>query len=185
MAAGPLDCLNCDSPQPVTAKPGALFCGEACGQFAGTIRYVRRVTRDGRIDDPLVREAVRNRLAFAVSGGYPGKARTLDPAIRKAVVERDCGNCVVCGQPGTEIDHIASSSADLTNLQLLCHECHQKKTSQNFRPIEAGSPQELLRFELELRISSPVPIRKCDDEEAWPTLWRQLADQRKALAQSG
>jgi len=31
-------------------------------------------------------------MAFAVSGGYPRKARELDPQIGMAVVERDGGN---------------------------------------------------------------------------------------------
>src|ERR1700730_11561571 len=112
----PLECLNCDEPLRIVAKVGnVLFCGDSCRDFADTIRYARRVTADGRINDPDVRDALRTRLAFAVSGGYPGRARALDPNIRKAVIGRDSGTCVICGSPGTEIDHIAGSSPELSN----------------------------------------------------------------------
>lgn len=43
--------------------------------------------------------------------------------------------CAICGSTQTlELDHILCASAggddDISNLQLLCHKCHQKKTKQ-------------------------------------------------------
>lgn len=177
----PLECLNCDEPLQIEDKVGnLLFCADSCRDFADTIRYARRVTADGRIKDPDVRDALRTRLAFAVSGGYPRRARALDANIRKAVMDRDGGMCVICGSPGTEIDHIAGSSPELGNLQLLCHRCHIEKTAKNFRPIQSGSPQEMLRFELDYRIASATPLRPCDDELQWGVTWRKLSSDRKA-----
>lgn len=40
--------------------------------------------------------------------------------------------CATCGAPATEVDHIRQradgGSDDFTNLQSLCHICHNKKT---------------------------------------------------------
>jgi hypothetical protein len=47
-----------------------LYCSEPCSQMAETIRYWRRVTRDGRIERPDVREALSTRVAHLLAGGY-------------------------------------------------------------------------------------------------------------------
>jgi 5-methylcytosine-specific restriction endonuclease McrA len=175
-----MDCLNCDGTMPPRIRPGSLFCSEICKQRADTVRYGRRVYRDGRINDPLVAEALRTKMAFAVTdGGYPGAVRELDPATRQAVIDRDGGKCVLCGQTGTEIDHIANSSPELSNLQLLCHECHTKKTQRNLQPIEPGSQADKTWSELMMRIRSPEPLRACDDEVGWPVEWRKIAAERR------
>lgn len=56
-------------------------------------------------------------------------------ARRRIVIARDNGRCqaaiggVQCTAEGTEVDHItAGDNHDLTNLQLLCKECHAWKT---------------------------------------------------------
>lgn len=177
---GLADCLNCDGPLPPEMKPGSLFCSEICKQRADTVRYGRRIYRDGRINDPLVAEAFRTKMAFAVTPiGYPLARRELDQPTRLAVFERDGGKCVRCGAPGSEIDHILSSSPDLANLQLLCHDCHMAKTKENFRPIEPGSQAGAVWIELRTRIHSPEPLRECDDEIGWPENWRKLAAARR------
>jgi 5-methylcytosine-specific restriction endonuclease McrA len=48
--------------------------------------------------------------------------------LKEAVIERDGGKYQICGKPGTDIDHIDGDSNDLNKLQLLCRECHNKKT---------------------------------------------------------
>ncbi len=181
-----MDCLNCDGLMPPQMRPGTLFCSEICKERADTVRYARRVDRDGRINDPLVAEALRTKMAFAVTnGGYPRMLRDLDAQTRKTVLERDGGRCGLCGQPGTEIDHIAGSSSVLSNLQLLCHECHTAKTQENFRPIEPGSQADKIWSELMARINSPEPLRECDDEVTWPSRWRQIAAERRSATSSG
>ena len=185
-----LECLNCDGPIPPTLRPGTLFCSEICRQRADTVRYARRVYRDGRIGDPLVREALRTKMAFAVTdGGYARALRELDSGTRQAVVQRDGGKCVLCGQPGTEIDHIVDSSPDLSNLQLLCRDCHATKTAQNFRPIEVGSPPDVMWKELMARINAGLsvvaiygPLRNVDGGGAFRAYWTDLLNGARDLA---
>lgn len=53
------------------------------------------------------------------------------PQIRRAVIRRDEGKCVWCGQPGTEVDHIGPRDChEVYNLRLLCGPCHQARTSR-------------------------------------------------------
>lgn len=58
--------------------------------------------------------------------------------IRQAVIARDSGLCQICVKrgltvPGTDVDHVNNDGDDneLTNLVLLCHECHSLKTAQD------------------------------------------------------
>ena len=56
---------------------------------------------------------------------------------RLLVWERDDGTCVLCGKPGTEVDHVtprrffgkhqATQQDSLGNLRLLCIDCHRSK----------------------------------------------------------
>src|SRR5213594_2936286 len=111
-------CLNCNAQILAGNGPASLFCSELCKQRADTVRYGRRIFRDGRISEPLVAEAFNIRMAFAVTEvGYPRKPRELDAAIRQAVFDRNQGRCAQCGAPGSVIDHIGNSSSQLINLQ--------------------------------------------------------------------
>lgn len=171
---------------PRQLPPRSLFCSDICRQRADTVRYGRRIYRDGRIKDVLVADAFRTKMAFAVTEiGYARAVRELDPETRCTVIERDGGKCVLCGKSGTEIDHIVDSSPKLTNLQLLCHDCHAQKTQQNLRPIEPGSRADVIWSQLMKRIHSPVPLRPCDDEVTWPSSWRKIAAERRSAAQTG
>ena len=119
-------CANCLQQLPDDEE--GLFCSELCSQTASTIRYWRRIVRDGRIEQPDVRLAIRTRVAHLLAGGYQEAARRLSPTSRVQVWERDGGRCVLCGQPGAEIDHITDDSRELGNLQLLYAACHRAKT---------------------------------------------------------
>lgn len=49
--------------------------------------------------------------------------------IRLAAMQRDQHTCRVCGEPATEVDHIAAGDDhSMGNLQALCTPCHQAKT---------------------------------------------------------
>jgi hypothetical protein len=72
----------------------------------------------------------------------------------------------------------------LSNLQLLCHDCHAAKTQENFRPIEPGTPADKIWSELMTRINSPEPLRECDDELTWPSRWREIAAERRSATPS-
>ena|ERR1700694_4260355 len=111
--------------------------------------------------------------------------RDLDADTRNTVVERHGGRYVLCGQAGTEIDHIAGNSSELSNPQLLCHECHTAKTQESFRPIEPGGQADKIWSELMARINSPEPLRERDDEATWPSQWRQIAAERRSATSSG
>lgn len=167
----PTKCANCDSRCGPT-----LYCSAPCKQAASTIRYARRVIRDGRIrDDPSVAEAIQVRVAFVLAGGYPERERRLSPDTRRAVVERDGGLCRTCGKPGTEVDHIAGNSSSLDNLQLLCNRCHMAKTQANLKPVDPEDTKTMNRLnEVRRRIAAAPPERACDDDRKWPHIWRDL-----------
>jgi 5-methylcytosine-specific restriction endonuclease McrA len=63
--------------------------------------------------------------------------RRLNPKIRKAVLARDRSRCVWCGSAEKpEVDHIVPQSKGgsdvMSNLRVLCHDCHAKHTGESF-----------------------------------------------------
>lgn len=71
-----------------------------------------------------------------MSGGWKNSTRRQQlPSnwtnLRNKVIRRDNGRCVLCGDPGTDVDHIVpGDNHSLANLRLLCSPCHGKKTAQ-------------------------------------------------------
>ena len=169
-------CANCLQRLPEDVE--ALVCSSWCSEIAAHVRYMRRVFRDGRVNDPDVREAIQIRNAFLLVGGYGALDRTLRPAVRTEVKVRDGGRCRQCGRPGTEIDHIAGSSGGLDNLQLLCAECHRAKTAENMVPT---TPHErsLLTALFQTRVVPDEPTLLADDEVTWQSAWQSLRSARK------
>lgn len=58
---------------------------------------------------------------------------TSDSAMSRFVWKRDSGLCVLCGSPGSEVDHIVpvirgGGLCDDSNLRVLCFACHLKFT---------------------------------------------------------
>jgi 5-methylcytosine-specific restriction endonuclease McrA len=168
-----IPCANCALPIDLPIAR-SIYCSELCNQVARAVRYIRNRERDGRIDQPDIAEAIRTQLAFIPTGGYPTKLRRIDPATRQAVVERDEGRCRKCGGVGTEIDHIATSRSDLSNLQLLCHECHMEKTQSSFVP---ASPEvaKAVFAPIFARAASNPPRQPSDSSEWQHTQWRRNA----------
>jgi 5-methylcytosine-specific restriction endonuclease McrA len=180
-------CVNCDKVF-VVFGPSRLYCSPRCHQDAKLVRYVRACIKSGRTNDPLVREAIRTRFAFAYSekGYYDEKARRISAIRIQQVIERDGGLCRLCGAIGTEVDHINGNRDDLDNLQLLCHDCHSEKTEANMVPVTPDHEryEEILARENELRsrIDAPLPLRPCDDESNWKDVYKELmAEQRQLL----
>lgn len=169
-------CANCMGPLP--DEEDGLFCSPWCRETTKHVRYFRRVFRDGRIHDPDVQAAVRTRLAFLPGGGYDAMSRNLSPQTREAVKTRARGICQECGKPGTDVDHIAGSSPELDNLQLLCKSCHREKTDQNLVP---APPQirALIDQLMSDRVSPATPRLLADDEIAWASKWRELKTARR------
>lgn len=106
-----------------------------------------------------------------LSGGYPKEERRLSGETRAAVRDRDNGMCVLCGAPGEEIDHISDSSSELTNLRLLCHDCHRKVTEEHLRPIAENDIKKRMRLvETLIRVDAAQPVRPCDSPD-WSKRW--------------
>jgi hypothetical protein len=173
----PFVCLNCDDGIVLPTTP-KLYCSVGCSQEAELIRYARRTGKDGRANQPDVMEAIQIRLAHVMAGGYQKRERYIPPYVRLAVLRRDQGQCRLCGQPGTEIDHIEGASSRLQNLQLLCHACHNDKTLASVVYVYPGDEgYEVLRAkhaEFWRRVDAKRPVRRCDDEENWKKVYGTL-----------
>lgn len=173
-------CFNCDKP---LAGP-KLYCSSLCAEEAKTIRYIRAVTRDGRIEQADIAEAVKIRMAMLLGGGYPRQQRRVAPEVRAAVFQRDGHSCQVCGEPASEIHHLDHSLTEgvneADNLQALCSSCHRKETMSKFKP--ASEEQKKRGRIYQLRIAAPEPLRLSDDEVEWPKRYRRLQADRRARA---
>jgi hypothetical protein len=165
-------CANCGQ-SALAASP--LFCSEVCSQTAKLVRYARRKVLDGTVDRPDIAEAIQIRLALILGGGYPAKARTIPTLVRRAVFDRDSFTCQLFGAPATEIDHIGSSSNDLSNLRALCGACNLGLAQAHLVP--AGPDESRVADAIWRRIETARPVRLCDDEVNWDILWRQLKSQ--------
>ena len=167
-------CVNCDTPLPQNRN---VYCTEVCNQEATLIRYVRRTRQDGRTIRPDIREAIGTRLHFVLNGGYPQKARRIPSLLRDAVFTRDQNTCQICGAVGTEIDHRQGNEATLANLQVLCKRCNLHKVELSAVPIQDATRQQQMQEKVNLlarRVASLLPVRICDDELTWKTVWRHV-----------
>ncbi len=169
-------CANCLQRLPDHVE--GLFCCELCMQTCDTVRYWRRVRRDGRYDRPDVREAVWTRVAFLLAGGYGKTARRLSHQTRNHVWERAGGVCRQCGKPGEEVDHIEGDSPDPDNLQLLCKDCHHAKTNERMRPA-TDEQKKLIAALVATRVEPEVPALLADDEVRWKAEWSSLKRARR------
>lgn len=176
LAKFPFPCPNCDQ----VFKETKLYCSEACAQEAEFVRYVRRCRKDGRYFQPDVQLAIRIRRAHILAGGYSKRARRLLQGIRNVVKERDGGVCQICGQPGSEIDHIRGGSKEMNNLQLLCDDCHNQKTKSFFTKFTKESHPEVWEKAraLDRRMESRLPIKLCDAEE-WCRIYGSILSRRR------
>jgi 5-methylcytosine-specific restriction endonuclease McrA len=171
-------CVECGKSVRLTERP-RVYCSDLCRQILKLVHYGRRVYRDGRIEDPLVLDALQMRIAHILGGGYHDTARKLPPQTRDAVFTRDHGVCQLCDQPATDIDHIAGDSADLGNLRALCRACNMAEAERGFRP----ATPEMVRLydELMKRMLSDPPVFERDDEHGWDVRYRQLAADQRVL----
>lgn len=163
-------CANCDSTFSLGNRP-TPFCGPRCRAEADAVRYGRRsyAAHGDQLPDDIA-YALKMKRLFAMSGGYPATARRLTPERRAEVIARDGGLCVLCGQPGEDIDHMNRNSPALQDLRYLCKPCHRTVSEANLVPIT--KPEQLLRaFHLLVRTRAPEPMRACDQPD-WAANWR-------------
>ena len=180
-----LECLHCAEEMPPFVKP-RLYCSLACEQEAELVRYVRRCSLDRCIEQADVQLAVKIRMAHIMAGGYDRKSRNLSRETKIEVLQRSKGKCEQCGKVGHDIDHIEGPCGDLSNLQFLCKDCHDKKTQLSIAPVEPGTERyEFIKARTERFwrfVEAEKPERVCHDQENWSSVWRQYQKERKAFA---
>ena len=110
-------CAECDQELDPSVRP-SLYCRTRCRGVAKDVRYFRRAYRDGRSQDPEVRQALKKRFAIHLAGGYDARGRALPQGVREEVLAANGGLCMACNaERATEVDHVDGSSSDRANLQ--------------------------------------------------------------------
>lgn len=157
-------CSSCGVAWLADGTAPQAYCSLNCSSTAKAVRYGRQKAAEwrGQQMPEDIRYALRIKIAHALNGGYDEDARRLPADTRQAVHNRDRSRCVLCGAPGTEIDHIDGPDSSLTNLRLLCTPCHRTVTEAHLRPVTESRHLEL-RDAIITRINSPEPIRPCDE----------------------
>lgn len=164
-------CANCATP--LTHFEKRLTCDSFCRDLAAAVRYARAAISDGRVDADLdVLPSIRIQFAHLLNGGYESYGRKVTPQVRSDVITRDAGLCQTCGGPGNEVDHIEGDSNEPDNLQLLCSDCHRKKTQTLMVPAE-DEEKALLLGVWAKRIFPAQPLMLADSGE-WASQWRAL-----------
>ena len=174
-------CVNCDR---CFASRGyrTPYCSVACHDQAKAVRYFRRRTAQyGKHLPEDIRDAIAIKLAHAVSGGYDEASRRLHPLQRRQVFDRDQDQCVLCGAPAVQIDHIAGPDNHPENLRAVCDPCHRKQTRLHMSPISPGSEADSLLAELRQRALSGKPLRPCDADD-WANNWRAWVDAHRSAS---
>lgn len=185
-------CANCDSPDVTVKTP--LFCSQWCRQVAEFVRYARACHRDGRDQRPDVKEAIKMRAAMVLGGGgYPQRERRVSREVRAAVFERAEGKCESCGRvldfdgnsgdpdAVATIQHLKDNSSDLDNLRAFCRRCNITDAQSRFVPVEDGTVPAAIAKELSIRVAASEPLRLCDDDQQWKTIWQGLSRKAKAV----
>jgi hypothetical protein len=172
-------CQNCDRQLEIKdVKAGKLYCSDKCNQVAGTVRYGRKAFKQGHWGSPDVQEAIKMRIGHILAGGYPETARRVPEDVRAFVFARDNRTCVMCGAPATDIDHINGSANTPDNLRALCRSCNMGRVK-----MKPASPEQAMEARAILaRIQAKEPVRVCDDEEVWDTIWREIAAETRKWA---
>jgi len=179
-------CVNCES-QIHWSRRIKIYCSDFCKEQAKNIRWIRSTISRGVFDLPDVAEARMIRIAHLNAGGYIGLKRKIPFEMRMEVVsvsKSRCAECDIFTLDG-EIDHIVDSTNDLSNLQLLCIECHRRKTLKNIKKVEIDDPDyqriALEDAELRRRSLSPVPVKVCDDFSLWSQIEKRIRFERRIL----
>jgi len=67
-------CVECGTSVRLVDRP-RVYCGERCKQILKVVHYGRRTAMDGRLEDPLVEDAIRMRIAQIAGVQYPRRRR--------------------------------------------------------------------------------------------------------------
>lgn len=121
------NCLKRIDPNEIK-KRNVAFCSEHCRKQAEKVRYIRQAIRDGRSCDPITTFTIFNNMIVFLAYDLAYVRPRVTGALRKAVLSRDKGMCVVCRRKSAvEIDHISGGSNDPSNLRGICRACHELK----------------------------------------------------------
>jgi len=162
-----------------------LFCSDECKDVALAVRYARK-----KIDEEipwtfdLLVGFGQKIFPWSSSGStYDSRRRNLSEDIRSKVFERDERQCVLCGEPATQIDHIAGSSSDPSNLRAVCAACNRKHMLENLVPITNEAKRKALKdrvIQLSRFIGTTIPSSPSFDHTNWSDKWRSYSKMRRA-----
>ncbi len=171
-----LTCPNCDVKR---EKPRSPYCGEHCREMAGFVRQFRSGIALGWIHEPEKQVALGQVLWHVLGGGRPLRVQIAPARARETALKRENGTCQSCGGPATTVDHIGSGCNRPINLRAVCETCCTDRAFGDPHVAEREGFHPMVS-EISTRISSPVPLRCCDDAETWD--WREfLKSRQKAL----
>lgn len=162
-----------------------LYCSDACQDIAGSVRYARKKIDECAPWDAALLMGFGQKIYQWVSTGHPydARTRTLTEESRQAIFERDGRVCVLCGEPATQIDHIAGSSPDPKNLQAICANCNRDRMLAGLKPITDPNVRrafhQRLDFLAEL-IAAPEPPSLGFDHTKWQGEWALYSRVRKS-----
>lgn len=166
-----------------------LYCSAACKDVAHSVRYARKKIDLGAAWDAETLAGFGQHINFWLVSGQPYdvRGRALPSEIRSAVLARSDGKCVKCGQPATQIHHIAGGSSDPSNLEGLCAACHHEMTLAGLVPIT--DPEKCRAFDDRLDyiadlIAAPEPLTPGLDHTTWSARWSKYSKLRKACLDS-
>jgi hypothetical protein len=181
MASAPVvECVECGAAM-VQTNRAKLYCSLVCHQTLKTVHYARATVADGRFErDPTIEDALRVRVAYIIAGGYHEVERRVPPALRAQIFARDDHKCVLCGEPATQIDHIAGDANTPENLRASCGACNLGLAQAQLVP--APPEKAAVAERIFQRMFAPAPLVERDDESAWDETQKHLmADRRRQV----
>ena len=164
-------CVCCGSTIPWDRKR-KVFCSDLCKEESKHVRYFRSCLSKGIQDRPDIKLVWRQRLAHLNSGGYIALGRRISNETRAKIREKFQNLCAHCNVETVngEIDHISGSGDEISNLQLLCWDCHMEKSQTNLREVAIDDPRALEISEYNRAFFSRVHAKNpriCDDHVTW------------------
>ncbi len=177
------DCLVCGG-STVENAGKLLFCSDDCQEFAGYVRYARKKIDEEMPWDLDLLKGFGRKIIHWVSSGhvYDSRGRYLPRKTREEILFRDGQRCAICGEPATEIDHIAGSSSEPANLRAVCADCNRKLMLGNLVPTTKKEKRVAMKARgdhLSSLISAPIPPSIAFDHATWINEWRSVEKMRK------
>jgi hypothetical protein len=175
IAPDPRTCPNCSC---VVESVKSPYCSDACRELSSFVRQFRSNLASGMLLDHEKQVALGQTLWHLLGGGRPLRQSLVPPKALETVLKREGGLCQGCGRPATTIDHQRTACNRTINLRAVCLACCNDRPFGDPKTLDAKE-FEARRSEVSRRVCASVPLRCCDDPEAWD--WRSYLDARKGL----